>query len=389
VNVRQLIQRAATVAAVLGTAALLPQATLADGLGALSAAGPSDAAQAAPAPPQAPQLPPMNITVQISDKGFDSQTYNASSIPWPSPNNGTVTFQNTGSQVHTATFLPGTQGYGVRVLSVKDGKGGISTCFSNPSLFAMFTDTCGRLGVLDTGGIEPGGSVTVAFPQGAGKFTFTSATDCLGGNRTPGFNCAPSTLNEVTNPGDMLSIFEPGSSIDAMGSKSCVIPEALSSGSFCFTAGPQWTTVGGSPDKPLNGATVTIDDIKGFQPTVLYVQAGTQITWVNKGTRVHSVSQYGPYQWQFGQNIDKGLGPGESYTANIGCNAGPGGSCAGVAMGIASKVSADLIPPSQNGASGLNAGVCFGSNDFGPGSAATPGCGVPAMTAEIFTVPAQ
>src|SRR5438552_1148930 len=123
---------------------MLPQAAMADSLNALSSAGGGESPAPAAAAPAAPQLPPLNVTVKISDKGFDAQAYDASTIPWPSPNNGTVTFKNVGTQVHTATFMPGTQGYGVRILSVTDQKGGISTCYSNPTLFAMFTDTCGR-----------------------------------------------------------------------------------------------------------------------------------------------------------------------------------------------------------------------------------------------------
>jgi plastocyanin len=384
-NVAKLLRRASVPLAAVSLIALAPQVSLADGqLNALAAAGPA-AAESSPAPaaaaPQAPAMPPLNITVQISDKGFDAQSYTASTIPWPSPNNGTVTFKNVGTQVHTATFLPGTQGYGVRWLSMSDAKGTLNTCFSNPSIFAVFTDGCSRTGLLDTGGIEPGGSATLAFPNGAGNFTFTSATDCLNGNARPGFNCAPSTLTEVPNPGDQIAIFQPGSSINSPGGTDCAITKTVSNGSICFTKGPEWTTVGGSPEAPLTNPTVTIDDIKGFQPTVLYVAAGSTITWVNKGSRVHSVSQYGPYFWQFGTTLDKGIAPGESYSYTMGCNAGPGGSCAGVSEGVASMVSEDMIAPSQNGAVGPNSGVCM--------QGVNAPCGVPAMTGEIFSVPAH
>jgi len=100
---------------------------------------------------------------------------------------------------------------------------------------------------------------------------------------------------------------------------------------------------------------------------------------------VHSVTQYGPYYWQFGPSLDHGIGPGESYTSTVGCNAGPSGSCAGVAEGYGSMVVDDLIPPNRAGFEGAASGVCFGSIPFI--GFAQKDCGIPGMTGELFTVP--
>ena len=252
---------------------LQPQATLAAGSTSSPALLSGTGTQGQPPPPQ-------NVTVQISDAGFDQPSYTGSTLPWPSPNNGTVTFKNVGTKVHTATYVPGSASYGVRMLSRTDATGTPLTCFSNGGLFP---DGCGRLGVLDSGGIDAGGSATVAFPNGAGTFSITSATDCLNGNSTPGFNCTPASLTEVMAQPDPIAIFYPGSVFNTPGSASCTTTTTPATGApVCFTKSRQWQSVGGSPQAPLNGATVTIDDVKGFQPSILYIVAGTAITWVNK-----------------------------------------------------------------------------------------------------------
>jgi len=360
-DLRKLARTGAKLAGALALLAFaFPQASLASGYAV------------APAPAQ----PPMNLTVQITDAGFDSQTYTASTIPWPSPNNGTVTFKNVGSRVHTATFEPGTNGYGARWLSHTDAAGNSVTCFSTGSVFVL---GCGTLGNLDTGGIEPGGAVTMSFSNGFGAFSITSATDCLGGSTKTGFNCAPVTLNEVPTMPDPLAVYYPGSVFGPAGSPDCV--KTIIGSPACFTATRKYQTVAGTPDSPLDGVTVNIDDVKGFQPTVVYIKAGSTVTWVNKGTRVHSVGTYGPGYWQFSGNIDHGIGPGESYSHTFGCNAGPNGTCAGVSEAIASKVRDDLVNPDQSGIAGPNNGVCFTGLQYL--------CGVPGMDSEIFTVPSQ
>ncbi|MBV9120086.1 MAG: hypothetical protein JOZ39_05215, partial [Chloroflexi bacterium] len=216
-------------------------------------------------------IPPLNLTVTITDSGFDAAAYTGSTIPWPSPNHGTVTFKNMGKVVHTATVPPGQNGYGVTFLTRTDGNGNPTTCFSNGSIF---DGGCGQLGSLDSGGIDPGGSATFAFPNGPGSFMFTSATDCLNGNQNKAFNCAPSTLTEVMSPqaADPLAVYYPGSVFAAAGDPNCLTANVPTSGTpTCFTSTRQYQTVGGSPQAPLNGAKVTIDDIKGYQPTILYI----------------------------------------------------------------------------------------------------------------------
>jgi plastocyanin len=78
------------------------------------------------------------------------------------PVGASVTWTNTGSQVHTAT--------------------------TNGTAPAAF----------DSGGLAPGQSSQYSFPA-AGTYEYTSATDCLNHNATPGFNCGPYTV-VVTGP---------------------------------------------------------------------------------------------------------------------------------------------------------------------------------------------
>ncbi|HLG73958.1 MAG TPA: hypothetical protein VK009_26360, partial [Chloroflexota bacterium] len=87
-----------------------------------------------------------SAVVQIGDT-----TYSAWSVTIPV--GGSVTWQNVGGYVHTAT----SQG---------------------PTPSASF----------DTGGLAPGQSQTLVFTN-PGAFTYSSAPDCLNGNANHGFNC--------------------------------------------------------------------------------------------------------------------------------------------------------------------------------------------------------
>ncbi|MBV8084318.1 MAG: hypothetical protein JO247_05840 [Chloroflexi bacterium] len=97
-----------------------------------------------------------SATVNITDSGFQPGSV---SIPL----NGTVTFADTGSNVHTATSI-----------------GGVQTPF-------------------DSGGLSTSQTYSFTFTM-PGTYQFTSATDCLNGNATPGFNCSPGTVTVGTTP---------------------------------------------------------------------------------------------------------------------------------------------------------------------------------------------
>jgi plastocyanin len=136
---------------------------------------------------------------------------------------GSVTWINYGNSVHTATSISGTPGF-------------------------------------DTGGLGPGGKNTFGFFS-PGTWTYTSQTDCLDDNHTPGFNCGPYQV--------VVTTAQPTNSAP---------PTAASPGPPSMPSVP-----------PASNTTVTIDDTAGFQPHSLTVKAGQFVTWINKGNNVHSV----------------------------------------------------------------------------------------------------
>jgi plastocyanin len=99
----------------------------------------------------------------------------------------------------------------------------------------------------DTGGLPPGtmGSVGLTIQ---GTYTYTSATDCLNGNSTTGFNCGPYQV--IVSPQPVAFASVPGA---------------------------------------VAGTGVTMDDAQGFSPKVLLVRAGDTVTWTNGGKQVHTV----------------------------------------------------------------------------------------------------
>ncbi|HEU0167277.1 MAG TPA: hypothetical protein VFS62_05840 [Chloroflexota bacterium] len=97
-----------------------------------------------------------SATVNITDSGFQPASVSV-------PLNGTVTFSDTGANVHTATSL-----------------GGVQTPF-------------------DSGGLATGQSYSFIFTM-PGTYQFTSATDCMNGNATPGFNCTAGTVTVGATP---------------------------------------------------------------------------------------------------------------------------------------------------------------------------------------------
>jgi plastocyanin len=185
-------------------------------------ASPQPAPQSvAPAPAASPAAagPVGNATVTITDQGISPAAVNILL-------NGSVTWVNRGSNVHTAT----------------------STAESNASGVPAF----------DTGGIGPGQQMTVGFTT-AGTYLYTSSIDCLQGGK-PAFQCGPYTIVVSSNP-----VQQP----TPMGG----IP----------TPTPNPTVAA------LGNAAITIDEVRGFQPNPLNIKVGQTVTWLNTGQQTHSV----------------------------------------------------------------------------------------------------
>lgn len=274
--------------------------------------------------------PSRHIVVNISDSGYDKPGYTVSTSSGTgnglNTDAGTIEFKNTGTMVHTATLFPGSGNLFV----------------SEASKQACSRSKCTSNGPLDTGGISPGQSVVVGLGYQTGKIRFSSATDCPAwGNTTPGFDCTPASLTVKSVP-----------------------QEALISGSMEGTVRHNadgtlssirtLNTVKGSPKAPLSGeVTVTIDDENGYDPTTLYVLAGTRVTWLNNGQDVHAVRPRGPgpatVDWV--TLLDSGgLGPGQSYSYTFDCGPDPGCRHMGAANSkFYSVVLDDRIQPRVNG----------------------------------------
>ena len=127
---------------------------------------------------------------------------------------------------------------------------------------------------FDTGGIGPGLSASFGFTA-QGTYTYTSATDCLNGGGKAGFNCGPYKIVVV----GQTSALAPGT---------VVTP----------------TSGGANP-------TVTIDEAFGFSPTVIQIHPGQTVTWINKGSKVHSVVSNPGYPQQFDSG---GLDSGKQFS---------------------------------------------------------------------------
>ncbi|MDE3075695.1 MAG: hypothetical protein KGJ86_09705, partial [Chloroflexota bacterium] len=196
------LRRAATIGSTLGMLAL--------------AATPAVSLAAAP--------PPFHADAFISDSGFDKTTYSVGAFVGTN-NTGDITFHNTGTIVHTATFVPGTSGFGVAIEDRVDAAGNHQTCWITGKFGPQ---GCQTISTFDTGGIDPGGSVTMGIhwynpPASTNQFTLTSATDCLHGNKSSTFNCTPITVNVSFNPGpstNLSSIY--GSKMGPAGDPNCI-----------------------------------------------------------------------------------------------------------------------------------------------------------------------
>jgi plastocyanin len=323
------------------------------------------------------------LVVTITDSGFDAPCYNFTTWVSPDPNPGRIQFVNKGTMVHTATALPGTSPYGASITQIVTGAG-------QEEDFG-YGDRRMRAGTLDTGGIDPGGSVTMAFqsnytnaPAGTPQYLLTSATDCLYGNATPGFNCNPVPLYIHSATGDDMAVGVDGSTLGVPGSPDCIRTVNDGAGNpICWTASRKYSTLLGSFRKPVGDFTVTIDDIKGYQPNFIIAKAGSTMTLINKGNRVHNaLTTFGPRYW-FQQLDSGGLAPGDTYQFTFGCNpATVNSTCGTYFQTFTSFVVDDLATPDVSGATGSQDGCIFFVFRR-PG----PTCGVSAFAATVATVP--
>ena len=197
-------------------------------------AAPAPAAPAAAAPAVAPGAPPASVAINISDKTVTPATATVAM-------GGSVTWTNTGSNVHTAT-----------------------TTGSTPIPF-------------DTGGLGPGQSGTLTFAT-PGTYTYNSAIDCVNNSNPGGFGCGPYTLVVSSIPAP---------------------------------AAPSAPTASGAPLPVVSNTNVVINDTQGFVPNTLTIRAGQTVTWTNSGNNVHTASSNAGYTPAFDSG---GMGNGQKFS---------------------------------------------------------------------------
>ncbi|SRR5579884_1683905 len=271
-----------------------------------------------------------HITIKITDSGFDKKSYSVMTTASDRADTGSIDIINDGTRVHTATMVPGS-GF----LQVNEDQ-----------YVGCSRRTCSSTGPLDTGGIAPGDKVNIELPY-TGKIMFTSATDCPPfGNATSGFDCTPVQLQVRSAP---------PSSMIAQSMEGTI--HRLAGGEFDKVR--KLNSVKGSSRQPLTGnVTITIDDENGYDPTTLYIRAGTEVTWVNKGQTIHSIRARPPGSAAPDaiHVLDSGgLDSGDRYTYFYDCAPDPG--CrhqGGYTSKYISNVLTDTIPARMNGASQSN-----------------------------------
>ncbi len=322
----------------------------------------------APAGGTAKPKPRIDWTVKITvtDTGFDKQEYWVGDAPGTNVDHAEMIFVNAGSDVRAIKSVPGSRDEGVSFGYRLDRLGTPLACWAPVN--------CAKSGPLDTGGIEPGGLVSLgAHPYDLPvDYTVTSATDCLYGHN-PEFNCAPVTIHVVNKTKRSgISGTMPGSVLRPAGSPDCVRPAVTPDvgPDYCVAAVRIATTPGGSTKAPLGNTTVKITDF-GFEPTVVYVKPGSVVTWVNEGQRVHSIYKKGPQAPPDGYHnlTSPGLAPGESWSYLF-----PADS----SVNYQSNVQDDIIPNELSGGAGGQkpSGGC-GSRKY---------CGQPAMVGRVQVV---
>ena len=326
----------------------------------------------------AEKKPAREITITITDAGFDKTEYSAGYSGSTTDDGAVVTFLNKGTLVHSAQAVPGSRDMGATFARATDGQGGELPCWSPLP--------CAKLRATNTGGITPGGSVTLSFQlivSGA-DYTLTSGPDCMFGNTTPGFDCTPITLHLVPiSSRSPISGTMGGSVIRTAGDASCDASIPVPDPSICFSDVRDPGTILGSPTKPEGDTTVTITDT-GFDPTTLYVKDGSTVTWINKGTMVHSLSEKpftsAPYNgFDFIGPI--GLGVGESFSYNFhtypGWRALKGNS---ISANVISFTHNDIVAKDAAYVQSLLQGC-------GKKGSLTLECGQPGLISKVITVP--
>jgi len=198
-----------------------------------------------------------SATVTITDSGFSPAVVNLAT-------GGTVAWVNQTNNVHTVT-----------------------TTNSNPAPF-------------DSGGLTPQQTFSYNFTL-PGTYVYTSATDCLHANSTPGFGCMTYQINVGASP-------QPSGT-------PVTTPTAVP-----VPAGPP----------VVQNANIAITD-SGFSPGVVTLDVGGTITWANKGNNVHTavsgqispgpptlVNGNGPVLSSSPQPFDSGgLGPGQTFSVQF------------------------------------------------------------------------
>jgi plastocyanin len=199
-----------------------------------AAPAPAAPAPAAAAPAAAPGSPPSSVSINISDKTVTPASATVAL-------GGSVTWTNTGSNVHTAT-----------------------TTGSTPIPF-------------DTGGLGPGQSGTLTFAT-PGTYTYNSAIDCVNNSNPAGFGCGPYTLIVSGIPAP---------------------------------AAPSSPSASGAPLPVVSNTNVVINDTQGFVPNSLTIRTGQTVTWTNSGNNVHTASSNAGYTPAFDSG---GLGNGQKFS---------------------------------------------------------------------------
>jgi len=302
-------------------------------LGLLLATGPVAAADSS--------APPHQLTIAITDSGFDQPSYTVGTSSTSPSDVALVTIVNRGTNVHTATRVPGSP-------ALKVGFGTIN----------FFAGQTTNLVDFDTGGIAPGQSVQYGVPY-AGTYEFTSATDCLNGNKTPRFNCTPVTMQAVDSGAAPAKAA--GTAIDQSSLTCAKVLQLPGTPDLCLSQSRQTGDALGSPAAGVGDTTVVVDDEGGFHPSVVYLKAGSTITWVNNGQQPHDVAQATGFGAPDGFHaLDSGLlRHGDSYSYTYACPPGPTSANTGLQLGGCtdlvgpmmywSNVGTDLIPPSADG----------------------------------------
>jgi plastocyanin len=214
------------------------------------------------ATPAFAQTQTQSAAVSITDSGFSPPVVNV-------PVGGSVTWTNQGTNVHTVTTTPATA---------------TTAPVTTPAAF-------------DSGGVGPGQTFSFNFTA-PGTYIFTSATDCLNGNVTPGFACT-------------------GYSVVVGGPAPSGAAQAIASAPPSFGPAPATGAV------IQQSVTVSITDT-GFSPATIAVATGGTpstagtVTFVNNGTQLHTATsgaatvnnpRFSPDVFDSG-----GLAPGDSKT---------------------------------------------------------------------------